>query len=145
MPVSILPLVSGVHSMHEACLSSLAFFLICLKADFPSLILLIVLCRTLLVWKHSRVSLRRKKNFPYQLCVIEQTGSLPARPGFPTAWMAATWGVFVSNHRREGHSPEGCSLWRSGMFLFGVSCSPKAGTSPLGNKAWWSLHFIFLS
>lgn len=47
--------------------------LICLKADFAALILFLVLCSTLLVWKHSKGTLRRKKFFLTNSCVVEQT------------------------------------------------------------------------
>lgn len=102
----------------------LGSFLIWLKADFPPLLLLIGLCSPLLVWKHSQGSLRRKRIFPYQLCVVEQTLVSPRARGqqessFPTAQEVATWGLFVSNCCGEQTQNQACARRRD------VSRNPK--------------------
>lgn len=132
-----LRLVPGLPSMHTGVSHVLLFpgsFLICLKADFPSLLLFIGLCSPLLVWKHSRESLRRKRIFPYQLGVVEQTLVSPCAHGqqessFPTAQKVATWGLFVSNRcREEKRRPRTRPVPGAGMFPV-----IQRGTSPLGN------------
>ena len=54
-------------------------FPVCVKADFPSLLLLTGLCSPLLVWKHCRLSLRRrKKNVLTNSVLLSKHWSLPA-------------------------------------------------------------------
>lgn len=102
----------------------LGYFLIWLKAGFPPLF--IGLCSPLLVWKHSQGSLRRKRIFPYQLGVVEQTLVSPRvgargqqESSFPTAQKVATWGVFVSNCCGEQAQDQACARRRD------VSRNPK--------------------